>query len=230
MILVSEEINCAAWKIVRGYFASGLSPEYRKTLRDWVAKFKTDNPHASIKLVKEACLARYFAYSISYEAFLELYKDNLLRLAADNGIGQVETYHLYIVSLLDYAIVGSYPESPSFYDAKYSDEQLLNFAYRFIIGFLLNASPFTLAQLEAFRSILLKNRESDFTDEEVLEMIIEWSNDGISIDYFRKHRSYLLEIARLGDLSEDKAFGYYKVLFAHLVYKLAADKLVNLKN
>jgi hypothetical protein len=132
---------------VRGYFASSLSPEYRKTLRDWVREFRTESPYSSVEDTRTRCLAEYLAYSMSYEDFLRLYKNKFLAIAASQGIGQMETYHLYIVSLLDYAIAEEYPKSRSFYDDKYSDEQLLNFAYRFMIGLLLNASLFTLAQL-----------------------------------------------------------------------------------
>lgn len=229
MILVSEEVNWAAWKLVRGYFASSLTIEYRKTLRDWVREFRTESPYSSVEDTRTRCLAKYFAYSMSYEDFLRTYKNKFLAIAASQGIAQMETYHLYIVSLLDYAIAEEYPKSRSFYDARYSDEQLLNFAYRFVIGLLLVESTFTILQISEFRSFIVKSRENKLADEDILKAIIERTRDIVKFNSFRKDRSYLLEAAVLGGFTEEEAFEYYQILFAHLVYKVAVARPVDLK-
>ncbi len=229
MILVSEEVNWAAWKIVRGYFASSLSPEYRKTLRDWVREFRIESPCSSVEDTRTRCLAEYLAYSMSYEDFLRLYKNKFLAIAASQGIGQMETYHLYLVSLLDYAIAEEYPKSRSFYDDKYSDEQLLNFAYRFMIGLLLVESTFTILQISQFRSFIVKSHESKLADEDILKIIIERTRDMIKFHSFRRDRGYLLAAGVLGGFTEGEAFEYYQVLFAHLVYKVAVNRPVDLK-
>ena len=229
MILVSEDVNWAAWKIVRGYFASSLAIEYRKTLRDWVREFKRYNPYSSVEDARTRCLAKHFAYSRNYEYFLQLYKNNLLAIAASQGIGQMEMYHLYIASLLDYVIAEEYPESRSFYDAKYSDEQLLNFAYRFIIGLSLVEATFTILQISQFRSFIVKSRESKLADEEILKTVIERTRDMIKFHPFKRDRGYLLAAGVLGGFTEEEAFEYYQILFAHLVYKVAIGRPVDLK-
>ncbi len=227
MILVSEEVNWAAWKFIRGYFASGLTPEYRKVLRTWAAE---NGPYASAEKTRAQCLAKYFARYLGYEDFLQSRKDDLLKIAASQGIAQMEMYHLYIVALLDYVLAEEYPESQNFYDAKYSDEQLLNFAYRFAIGFFLAGALFTPFEINVFRSLILKKRKSNVENENILNMLIEWADEDMDFDHFKDSRDYLLEAGTLGGLTEEETFKYYKVFFGHVMYKLAADRLVDLKH
>ena len=73
MILVSEEVNWAAWKFIRGYFASGLTPEYRKVLRTWAAE---NSLYASAEKTRAQCLAKYFARYLGYEDFFFFFKDD----------------------------------------------------------------------------------------------------------------------------------------------------------
>ena len=230
MILVSEDVNWVAWKFIRGYFASGLTVEYRNVLRAWAANFKIDNPYTPVEKTRAQCLAKYFARYVGYEDFLQSHKDGLLKIAASQGIAQMEMYHLYIVALLDYVLAEEYPESQNFYDAKYSDEQLLNFAYRFAIGFFSAGALFSPREIDVFRSLILKKRKSQFENEDILNMLIEWADDEMDFDHFKDSRDYLLEAGILGGLTEGETFKYYKVFFAHVMYKLAADRLVDLKH
>lgn len=162
---------------------------------------------------------------LTQEAF-ELEVPDTHSIAAKSGISSSEIHELYVIASADYLLGFVFGDVLSFAHEKYTDEQQKEIAFKFVLGIVNETlkSGFREEMRHKERIAIRQARAQGLDYDEIVKLIIRSNDNAINGEDFWRNMKGVVRIFKFGGIRDEREiFHYYKLFFAHLLYRLGTE-------
>lgn len=220
----SNELKKVARQIFNGWVMETYEPEDRRNMIYEILSCKDDIKGVSIHLMQKTLLEQY-RKSLS----LAWFKNGMpltVAIASNQEITDSEIHEMYLVATIDYILSPIYGSNNPFAHDTIEQKMQDEIVWKFVLGMVstcLNPSFRETMRIRVGEAVKLAVSLGNGLDS-IIQMIVKSNDNSMNLQDFRVQQAEFIRIAKLGGITNDlDAFRYFKIILAHLFYKLGME-------